>query len=58
MNDKPTQKTLESGWTLVRWHRECFAQLPPNFSGGAIPDEYIFKPAWNRERVNRWWATR
>ena len=46
---------LSTGWL----HVACpggFAQLPPGFRGESVPDEYIFQPAWNRERVNAWWC--
>ena len=42
----------------VRWSPECWAQYPEWFKGETLPDEYIFNPAWNRERVNAWWLSR
>ena len=53
------QKLLESGWTLVRIEGTSFnggwAQIPPGFNGDVIPDDYIFHPDWNRDRVNAAW---
>ena len=44
-------KTLESGFVHIRVSPQCWAQVPPGWVG-PIPDEYIFWPAWNRERMN------
>jgi hypothetical protein len=51
----PIIKILLSGWTLIWFSRECFAQVPTGWKG-ELPDEYIFNPEWNRDRINRWWA--
>ena len=48
-------KRLDSGWIHIRFHRECFAQIPPNFNQDIIPDEFIFHPNSNREIVNDYW---
>jgi hypothetical protein len=53
MKEIPEIKQLDSGWILIRFSRECFAQVPPKWIG-KIPDEYIFYPEWNRERINEW----
>jgi len=53
------QKLLDSGWILL-WISGTsryggWAQIPPGFIGEKIPDEYIFEPEWNRDRVNTEW---
>lgn len=53
----PTVTRLASGFVLVRWSAECWAQIPAGFDGEVIPDEYIFAPLWNSERVNAWWRS-
>lgn len=53
--DSPAVKILPSGWTHIRFSRECFAQIPPGFNEDTIPDEYIFHSGWTRESVNNWW---
>ena len=58
MSDGPTVTRLPSGYTLIRWSRECLAQIPPGFAGEYIPDHMMTSAAWNRERVNRWWTQR
>ena len=50
---KTAIKHFDSGWTLIRFSRECFAQIPTGWKG-KIPDEYIFHPEWNRDRINEW----
>lgn len=55
---EPVIKLLESGYVHVRWSSECWAQFPPWFTGDTLPDEYIFNPEWNRERVNAWWRSK
>lgn len=50
---QPVVKCLLSGWTLIRFSKECFAQVPPGWKG-EIPDEYIFHPEWNRDLINEW----
>ena len=50
---RPVVKCLSSGWTLIRFSKECFAQVPTGWKG-EIPDEYIFHPDWNRDRINGW----
>lgn len=45
-------KNLSTGYTLLRISSECWAQYPSDFSGHALPDEYIFNPSWNREIIN------
>jgi len=50
---QPIVKCLPSGWTLIRFSKECFAQVPPGWKAG-IPDEFIFNPEWNRDRINNW----
>ena len=50
-------EVLSTGWLYVGFPGG-FAQLPPNFCGDEVPDEYIFQPEWNRELVNRWWRER
>ena len=47
-------KILPSGWLHIRLSGECWAQVPPGWADH-IPDEYIFNPAWTRNRVNEWW---
>jgi hypothetical protein len=47
----PIFKRLTSGWTLIKFSNECFAQIPAG-NKGLIPDEYIFNPEWNREIIN------
>ncbi len=47
----PTIKTLPSGWILIRFSPQCWAQIPTGWVGH-IPDEYIFDPEWNRDRIN------
>lgn len=49
----PTVKYLPSGWILIKFSNECFAQVPDGLKG-IIADEYIFNPEWNRERINNW----
>ncbi len=49
----PIIKKLSSGWTLIWYSQECFAQIPSGYIG-EIPDEYIFNPEWNKEKINRW----
>ena len=50
------QKLLESGWTRLRIldtnRYGGWAQIPPGFNADTIPDDYIFDPEWNRDRVN------
>lgn len=48
-------RILPSGWLHIRLSPECWAQLPPGFVGTIVPDEYIFHPGWNRERINKYW---
>ena len=47
-------KNLDSGWILLKINKECWAQIPKEWVG-PIPDEYIFHPDWNRERINEAW---
>jgi len=49
--NEPSIKHLDSGYALIWYSKECFAQIPMGWEG-KIPDEYIFNPAWNRERIN------
>ncbi len=49
----PVVKCLPSGWILIRFSHQCWAQVPPGWKGH-IPDEYIFDPDSNRERINEW----
>lgn len=51
---KPIIKYLPSGWTLIKFSNECFAQIPLGWKGEIISDEYIFNPEWNRETINNW----
>jgi hypothetical protein len=51
------EKILSTGWLYVSFPGG-FAQIPPGFGGQSVPDEYIFQPDWNRERVNAWWGKR
>jgi hypothetical protein len=46
---------LINGYLHVRFPGG-FAQIPPGYDEPTIPDEFIFAPEWNRERVNLWWA--
>ena len=48
---KPVIKQLDSGYTLIWYSLECFAQIPPDWKG-KIPDEFIFNSEWNRDRIN------
>ena len=50
---QPIIKCFPSGWTLIRFSKECFAQVPTGWRG-RIPDEYIFAPEWNRDRINEY----
>ena len=55
MTDQPISDViLSSGYRHIQF-RGGFVQLPPGFVGDYIQDKFIFQPAWNRERVNRWW---
>ena len=49
--NEPVKKYLDSGYILIWYSKECFAQIPTGWKG-KIPDEYIFHPEWNRERIN------
>ncbi len=49
----PIVKHLPSGWILIKFSNECFAQIADK-GKGIIADEYIFNPEWNRERINNW----
>ena len=49
----PKITELSSGWILIKFSQECFAQIPKGWIG-EIPDEYIFNPEWNRDRINKW----
>jgi len=53
---QPVVQRLSSGWTLIRFSKECFAQVPTGWKG-EIPDCYIFHPDWNRDRINEWAGT-
>lgn len=47
---------LDSGWSRLSVKgTNAWAQVPPGFCGCMIPDEYIFDPEWNRERINAAW---
>ncbi len=49
-------KRLDSGWLrLSVCGTNAWAQVPPGFSGTTIPDEFIFDPEWNRDRINAAW---
>ena len=48
-------KTLPSSWRRIQLSETCWAQLPPSWIGEIIPDEFIFNPAWNRDKINLWW---
>lgn len=50
-----TVHKLCTGWLHVRFPGG-FAQVPPAFNEEQIPDEHIFHPEWNRDRVNLWWV--
>ena len=50
-----SERRLESGYLYIRLSSMCFAQLPPGFCGDTVPDEFIFQPEWNRERINAYW---
>ena len=52
------EQTLSSGYLRIELHAQCFAQLPPQFIGDTIPDEFIFQPEWNRGPINEYWSTR
>jgi len=52
-----TTKVLSTGYLHISFPGG-FAQLPQGFCAETIPDEYIFDPDWNRERVNSWWRQR
>ena len=51
----PEVKKLSSGWLHIRVSSECWAQIPWSHTG-PIPDEYIFQPSWNRDRINQFWS--
>lgn len=46
---------LDSGYTLIRFSSQCWAQIPEGFVGDTVPDEYIFQPEWNRKIINKIW---
>jgi len=48
-------RKLNSGWFHIKMNNECWAQIPPGFIAPIIPDEYIFHPEWNRDRINTAW---
>ncbi len=31
------------------------AQIPPDFCGPELPNEYIYEPEWNRRRAREAW---
>lgn len=53
---EPTITRLSSGYTLIWFNAECWAQIPPGTSlNDPIDDKYIFHPSWNWRRINDWW---
>ena len=51
----PTVTKIDTGYTLISWNCNQWAQIPTGFCGEKIPDEMIFKPEWNRGLINEWW---
>lgn len=49
-----TLQQLESGYMRIEVDR-AWCQIPRGFCGTEIPDEFIFQPEWNRNRINSAW---
>ena len=49
---------LDSGYIKIHWTQQCWAQIPKDFNGDIIPDQYIFNPEWNSTKINDYWKQR